>query len=303
MSSLQKWLRKRFKGVSWRNHYLNFVFHGIDIPDLMVRQINELDHLPKYSVRIRSNGINSQFGGKQFAQTGKFIAQLLIDHALLVPESKVIEIGCGCGRTALALTQILHDGNYIGMDIDEKSIRACRENQLIKGKKFRFDWMNIYHPEYNPQGKVSAKSYKLPYPDQSAEIIFLISVFTHMLSDEVSHYISEINRILCPGGRCLFTTFIMDYGQEGKLIDFPYEHGYYRLHQESIPEKAVGYYRNFFEEAFASVGMSLLETPLLGHWRSSSVEEPFIPFGQDVMIFTKGEVAQASESDSLHAFQ
>lgn len=289
MSLLQKGLRKRFKHVSWKNPYLNFVFHCIDIPDLIVRQINQLGHVPKYSVRVRSNGINNQFGGKQFAQTGEFIAQLLIDQALLVPESKIIEIGCGCGRTALALTKILHDGNYIGMDVDEISIDACKNNQLLKNKNFRLDWMDIYNPEYNPSGKVSAKSYKLPYPDQSAEIIFLISVFTHMLSDDVSHYISEISRILRPGGRCLFTTFLMDYGQEGKLIDFPYRHGYYCLHQESNPEKAVGYYRNFFEEAFASVGMSLLKTPLLGHWRSSSVEVPLIPFGQDVMIFTKGK--------------
>jgi SAM-dependent methyltransferase len=295
MSLIKKWLRKHFKGVSWKNQYLNFVFHCIDFPDLLVRQANELGHLPKYSVRVRSNGINSQFGGNQFAQNGKFIAQLLIEHALLVPESKVIEIGCGCGRTALALTQILDEGNYIGMDIDEISISACRENPLIKSKNFCLDWMDIYNPEYNSQGKISANSYKFPYPDESADLIFLISVFTHMLPNEVSHYISEISRILCPGGRCLFTTFIMDYGQEGKLIDFPYGHGYYRLHQESIPEKAVGYYRNFFEEAFALVGMSLLKTPLLGHWRSSPVESPFIPFGQDVMIFTKDKATEVSE--------
>ncbi len=289
MSFVRKLLRKKFKDVSWRNPYLSFVFQGIDIPDFIVRKLNKLGHFPKYSVRVRSNGINNQFGGNQFAKTGKFIAKLLIDHAFLLPETQVIEIGCGCCRTALALAEILNDGKYIGMDIDKVSINACRENHLIKTKYFCIDWMDIYNPEYNPQGTISAKSYKFHYPDQSAEIIFLISVFTHMLPSEVSHYISEISRILCPGGRCLFTTFIMDYGQEGKLIDFPYPHGDYCLHQESIPEKAVGYYQNFFEEAFDSVGMTLRETPLLGHWRSSAVEVPFIPFGQDVMIFTKRE--------------
>jgi SAM-dependent methyltransferase len=284
----EKWLRKVFKGVSWRNRYLNLFFRCLDMPDLLVRKANGLSHLPEFSVRVRSNGFPRQFGGKLFDRVGAVISKLLVEHAMLLPQSKVLEIGCG--RAALKLAKTLEPENYTGIDIDELSIAACRNNRLIKEKGFRFDWMDVFHPIYNCRGKMSASSYKFPYPDKSADVIFLISVFTHMLPEEVSRYIEEISRMLRPGGRCLFTTFLMDYGTIGNNLDFPNRHGVYHLHQEDNPTKAVGYYAGFFKDAFANVGLTVFKGPLLGNWRAALPEGVSIEFSQDAIVFIKGKV-------------
>ena len=286
MVNILEKIKLSFQGISWRNRAFNVLFRCLDIPDWIVRLFRGLGYLPRFSIRIRSTGILEQFGGKKFAIRGSTIARLLTDNAGLKPHEKVMEIGCGCGATALPLTKVLKDGNYTGLDIDKISIKACKKNVLLKKSKFIFEWMDVYNTIYNPESTTIVQSYRFPYSDASADVIFLASVFTHMLPDDVSHYIREISRMLHPNGRCFFTTFLMDYGHEG-YIDFPFDHGIYRLHKETLPEKAIGYYRQFFEENFGAVGMSIQDTPLLGLWRFSQPELPRISLNQDVMIFKK----------------
>ena len=286
MSVVDKFLRQVFKGVSWQNKYIYLIILALDLPDWVVCQMRGLSHLPKYSIRVRSDGVTGQFGGNNFDYFGNFTAQLLIDSALLTSKSKVLEIGCGSGRTALALTKTLEKGNYMGVDIDKVSINACQRHQLFQQSGFVFEHIDVQNMMYNSQGKTSPKSYKFSFEDASFDHIFLISVFTHMLPEEVSNYIGEISRLLRPGGKCMLSTFLMDYGTEGKILNFPYQHDVYHLHQESLPEKAVGYYQSFFEEKFTSVNMSLL-TKRIGNWRSFPVEGNFIEFGQDVLVFSK----------------
>lgn len=287
MIILQKWLKKKFTGISWKNKYIKLIFHCIDIPDWITRQVNSLGNIPKYSIRVRSNGVQGQFGGKIFANSGKLITQLLSKHTNLKPQSKILEIGCGCGRIAFGLANILENGNYIGMDVDKLVIAECKKNSIFKKKDFVFQHMDVHNYVYNTKGEISADSFQFSYPDKNADIIILISVFTHMLPEDVAHYINEISRMLHPGGYCFFSTFLMDYGHQGRMLDFPYNHSYYRLHQEINPEKAVGYYQNFLSDSFTKAGISLLKDPILGRWRPATTNDSSDGFSQDIMIFIK----------------
>jgi SAM-dependent methyltransferase len=285
VSVIKRWLKKHFHAISWRNSILKPIFIFLDFPDWIIRRMRGFGDLPKYSLRIRSTGIEGEFGGKRFVGHGEKIKNLLIQHSNLRSSQKVVEIGCGTGSAALALADILDDSNYRGADIDRLSIDACLRNKRLMKKKFHFDWLDIYHSFYNPQGSIPPSSYRFPYANQSTDVVFLISVFTHMLPKEMSHYIGEISRLLVPGGFCLFTTFLMDNGHEG-VMEFPFRHENYRLHQEEIPEKAVGYYQNFLDQTFQSSGLNLFIKPVLGNWRSFS-EQSDNPFGQDMMIYQK----------------
>ena len=51
---------------------------------------------------------------------------------------------------------------------------------------------------------------QLPLADRAFDVIFLYSVFTHMLSPDVERYLSEIARLLAPGGKALFTVYAED---------------------------------------------------------------------------------------------
>jgi hypothetical protein len=146
-----KWLRQFYKGVSWRNPFINAGFKLIDMPDYAVRYATRRTNLPRYSFRVRSRGVANQFGGQLFSEQGAFMVELLQNYAGLKPNSEVIEIGCGCGCAAIGLARFLTTGSYKGMDIDTLSIRACNSN-CVFGHNFAFDRIDIFNSQYNPDG-------------------------------------------------------------------------------------------------------------------------------------------------------
>jgi SAM-dependent methyltransferase len=280
--------RHLFKRISWRDPFISFVFNVLDPFDQVVREWRELNHLPKYSTRVRSNGVTDQFGGQRFVSEGQYLKKLLQRFANLAPDSNVLEIGCGCGRVPVALIDTFRNGSYLGVDIDEISLQACQQNTLFDDKPFYFSLINVYNEIYNPSAEESAEFYHFPFSQEQFDVIFLFSVFTHMLPASVANYIKEISRMLNFGGRCLFSCFLMDYGHEGRSISFPYRFDDHCLHLDSLPEKAVGYYLETLDKEFARNGMKRVGQPLIGNWRlpSTSVQST-IQFAQDILVYSK----------------
>lgn len=272
--------RSLIRGVSWKNPVVNTAVHAVDPLDSLVRCIQGRGHLPPYSVRARSVGIRPDIGGREFEQVGGAIRSLLIDHAGLTPDSKTLEIGCGCGRNAFALAGFLNDGNYTGMDIERVALEGARGNALLRKKRFAFDLLNIRNEAYNPDGLFAAAEYALPYAPGSFDVVFMVSVFTHMLTAEVKNYIAQIARVLAPGGRCLFTAFLLD----GRAAtEFPFHAGRHSYANPAIPEIAVAYSLEFLKSEFAENGMSLTAGPLWGKTdRGDSATRD-----QDAVVFSK----------------
>ena len=73
----------------------------------------------------------------------------------------------------------------------------------------------IFKKCYNPNGAFKAVDFRFPYEEESFDLIFLTSVFTHMQGAEVRHYLDEIRRALRPGGKCLTTCFLLNGESEG----------------------------------------------------------------------------------------
>jgi SAM-dependent methyltransferase len=282
-------LKKVFPGVSWQNPVLTKLFRLIDPADYLIRSVRGLSHLPPYSIRVRSNGVTKQFGGLIFHRFGHQLADHLVTNAFLNNHSRVLEIGCGCGRTAFALAEILDDEKFVGMDINKISLESCIRTPLFIRKKFRFDLMDIQNDEYNREGKYHANTYKFPYKSGEFDVIFLVSVFTHMLTDDVKNYISEISRMLTTGGVCMITTFLMDQGRQWPGISFPYHEKEHYFHNTTLPEIAIGYDLGFFERNFEQHGLRLTREPLLGDWRKDQAVLPTSGFGQDIIFFAKEE--------------
>lgn len=279
--------RLRLPGVSWRNPLVELAAHALDPLDSLVRTARRARHLPPYSVRIRSNGLRRQFGGGRFLRDGKKIRELLVELAGLTPAARVLEIGCGCGRTAHALAGWLERGHYVGVDIEPVALAACQHSRVLRAQDFRFELLDVANREYNPTGKVPAASMRFPLEDASFDLVFLISVFTHMLPADVSHYAAEICRLLRPGGRAFLSAFLLDHGRAGKTLTFAHELGPCRHERAELPEIAVAYPSAFFVEAFRPHGAELLGRARLGTWRAGP-PRPDIAFGQDVLVFRRG---------------
>jgi SAM-dependent methyltransferase len=134
---------------------------------------------------------------------------------------------------------------------------------------------------------LKADSYVFPYTDGAFDAVFLVSVFTHMLTGDVRNYIREIGRMLRPNGVCMLTAFLMDHGKEHPGLSFPYSRDDHHYYDRNMPEAAIGYYKAFFISEFARQGMEPLTGPLWGSWRSSTGVESSSGFPQDVLSFRK----------------
>ena len=84
--------------------------------------------------------------------------------------------------------------------------------------RFRFAVADVHNGQYNPDAETQASEYTFPYGDEEFDVVVLTSVFTHMLPDDVAHYLDEIARVLKPGGRTLITWFLLNEETE-RLLD------------------------------------------------------------------------------------
>lgn len=150
-------------------------------------------------------------GAGDFKLVGQEFKRHFIDVGGLKPHETVLDIGCGIGRMAVPLTDYLTPpGRYEGFDIVNYGIDWCQRTITPRFPNFRFQLADVYNSHYHPSGQYHAYEYRFPYADNLFDFVFLTSVFTHMPVRETERYLSEISRVLKPGGRCFATFFILN---------------------------------------------------------------------------------------------
>ncbi len=288
---LRSLLRRLIPGVTWQHPVVSAVLHVLDPIEWVMRSMKGLGHLPKLTMRVRSNGLRGQFGGSKFVRMGKIFADELRNRAELKPEGRVLEIGCGCGRNAFALSPYLEDGNFVGIDIDQPSINAANTNAFLSKRGYSFEFLDVDNPEYNPNGRYKASEYEFEFEDNSFDVIFLVSVVTHILPQDLENYFSEIARMLKPGGRLVFTTFIMDIATHYGNVEFEYGDGPWRSSHSEIPEICVGYYLDYFKQELSARGLEMVSAPIASDGGNRPIQGETTSFGQDIVIAQKQPAA------------
>ncbi|HVT32565.1 MAG TPA: class I SAM-dependent methyltransferase, partial [Rhodanobacteraceae bacterium] len=87
----------------------------------------------------------------------------------LAPESRVLDIGCGCARTARTLLHHPYVADYLGIDVIAPYIAWNTRwiSPLTRGR-FRFAHLDVRTPRYNPDGAVAAEDATFPLADGAA---------------------------------------------------------------------------------------------------------------------------------------
>ena len=93
---------------------------------------------------------------------------------------------------------------------NRRAIEWCQRVITPRYPNFHFRFSDIHNSFYNPRGRFRDFEYRFPYADESFDFVILSSVFTHMLSKGVAHYVSEVSRVLASGGRCFSTWFLLN---------------------------------------------------------------------------------------------
>jgi len=121
-------------------------------------------------------------------QTADNIEKVLLDSGCAVNDFRnVLDFGCGCGRTLMWLRQRHPQVKWHGSDVDAESIKWCRTN--IPSASFT----------------ANAPMPPLAYEEGTLDLLYAISVFTHLNEEYQRAWVSEFHRVLRPGGLLLLT--------------------------------------------------------------------------------------------------
>lgn len=213
----------------------------------------------------------------------------------------VLDIGCGYGRIARELAWILTpEQSYIGLDPSADGIDWAR--QTLSLPNFSFIHADLYNGSYNPKGTLSPQEYRLPFPDGSIDLVFMISVLTHINLRTVEQYFKEVSRVLQPGtGRLLATAFLFDdavtklvaegrsvYSLRGRL-------GQSRVESEQRPEDVVAHPSTAVEEMLEKFGLKL-QLFIGGSW--SGRPQPNPQHFQDLLVVTPSSAPKITQADT-----
>jgi SAM-dependent methyltransferase len=128
--------------------------------------------------------------GDQALEEGQEIARVIRvamrRHGKFLSKSEsVLDFGCGWGRVIRYFDRV---PNLWGIDVSENAIKACRET--IPSARFAL---------VDPLGPSS-------FDDQTFDLIYAFSVFSHLSEEAHLCWLEEFERILKPGGLLILTT-------------------------------------------------------------------------------------------------
>lgn len=157
-----------------------------DVRDRLRLSVNPL---PPAQLRRRVSKSSSR---REFREAGALVSRNIIaayrDHSSTEERSRWLDFGCGSGRVATHILESGITGQLSGVDIDEEAVR----------------WL----ARHEPRGHFAPISAAPPVSlDQSSfDVIYCISVFTHFDQALEKSWLTELARLLAPGGLLIAST-------------------------------------------------------------------------------------------------
>ena len=126
-----------------------------------------------------------------FLRGGRAGYDAIAAHAPLDEIQSVLDFGCGCGRVTRWWSDF--HGEVAGSDVSAPAVAWCRQNLPFA----RFEENALAPP--------------LVFEDESFDLVYALSVFTHLTGDLQVAWRDELRRVLRPRGLLLVTTHGRSY--------------------------------------------------------------------------------------------
>jgi Methyltransferase domain len=130
-------------------------------------------------------------------------------NRLMKPDSRILDIGSGCGKPARQFLNHCGVSEYVGIDSDAELVSWCNVNlRPASSKRMLFTWVEIRgHSVADDTAPTAAQAI---FPLERGHFNFVIagSLFTHLTIDESPNYLKQ-TRLACElGAQFLLTLHI-----------------------------------------------------------------------------------------------
>lgn len=211
-----------------------------------------------------------------------------IEHSGPIDNKSILDFGCGVGRQLLHFTKHLPNNKFYGCDVDDTAVAWVTENY--------------------PQVAAYTSSFKPPlvYDDGMFDLIYSVSIFSHLQEKDLSPWLGELARITKPGGLILLTTEGRTaLGQLADTFGGSHQQLEIQLEQSGFLYKEYDYLKDAVETQGVlraaslmlgikdSYGNTVLSRKYIDkHWNNDMVEvvavvEGIIDFRQDLVILRR----------------
>lgn len=129
--------------------------------------------------------------GDWFLRSGRAAYDTIVSHVPVDESDAVLDFGCGCGRVLRYWRD--HAGPVAGSDRDDAAVAWCARNLPFT----RVERNSLAPP--------------LPFAEATFDLVYALSVFTHLTEELQTAWRDELRRVLRPGGRLLATTHGRSY--------------------------------------------------------------------------------------------
>lgn len=146
-------------------------------------------HLPPAHLRDRVHGSTNI---DSFLEVGRKCSQDIESSLMKIDRDlgsfqQILDFGCGCGRTLIWFANRSQPSSFYGTDTDADAISWCRNN---------LDFVSF---------GVNMPLPPLEYPSETFDLIYAISVFTHLDEDHQFRWLNELKRVSKPKGIVITT--------------------------------------------------------------------------------------------------
>jgi ubiquinone/menaquinone biosynthesis C-methylase UbiE len=135
--------------------------------------------------------------------------QELISQANIKPGQHILDVGCGTGTLALLLKRQYPDVEVVGLDPDPKALRRAKTKVRRAAVSVQLD-----------QGFAD----ELRYERESFDRVLSSFMFHHLAGHDREKTLTEVRRVLKPGGSFHLLDFVVDHAAHGFLHRLVHSH-------------------------------------------------------------------------------